>query len=282
MNDFVFVDTSFDKNKTKEYVLSIQVSLDGFSFTVLNGNKKCIVLNRFSPFLKNGDKNPIASFVELVRNHELLNLDFKQITVLWVSNKILILPEEFFSEEFAFESFQLSHDLKTEDSLLWNKIPELNAWGVFSIPTCITDFIHSHFANVKLYHHSLPFFSLSLKEKLPDGHPQVFLNVQNDFFHVIIPDRKGKHFINTFTYNTDSDLAYYILNIFKQQNLNNERSKLIIDGAVQEESKVVQLLKKYLGQVEVKLLPLEFRINGSIPHKEYNQFINLLNLSKCE
>ncbi|PKQ60407.1 hypothetical protein BZG02_19275 [Labilibaculum filiforme] len=282
MNDLVFVDTSFDKNKTKEYTLSIQVSLDGFSFSILNSHLKCIALNQFIPFKTNSDNNPINSFIEIVRNNELLNLDFKDVSLVWISDKALLIPSEFFSEDFAYESFQLSHHLDKSDCLQWNEITELKAWIVFSFPNNINEFIQSHFKNSILYHHCFPFYKEALNQKIAENHPQVFLNIQNNFFHVIIPDRNGKHFINTFSYSASSDLAYYILNIFKQQKLNNERSKLIIDGLVQEDSQVILLLKKYLGQVEVKLLPSEFRINKSIPHQEYNQFINLLNLSRCE
>ncbi|WP_321322059.1 DUF3822 family protein [Labilibaculum sp.] len=282
MSDLVFVDSSFDKNKTKEYTLSIQVSLDGFSFSILNGNKECIALNQFIPFKTNNENNPINSFIEIVRNHELLNLSFKDVSLLWISDKVLLIPSEFFSEDFAFESFQLSHPLEKNECLKWNELPELKSWIVFSFPNSIKEFIQSHFKKSKLYHHCFPFYKEALNQNIAENHPQVFLNIQNYFFHVIIPDRNGKHFINTFSYSASSDLAYYILNIFKQQKLNNERSRLIIDGLVQEDSNVILLLKKYLGQVEVKILPSEFRINKSIPHKEYNQFINLLNLSRCE
>ncbi|MDM8160639.1 DUF3822 family protein [Labilibaculum sp. K2S] len=282
MSDLVFVDSSFDKNKTKEYTLSIQVSLDGFSFSILNEHKGCIALNQFIPFKTNSDNNPINSFIEIVRNHELLNLSFKDVSLLWISDKVLLIPSEFFSEDFAYEGFQLSHCLEKNECLEWNELPELKSWIVFSFPKNIKEFVQSHFKNSKLYHHCLPFYKEALNQKIAENHPQVFLNIQNYFFHVIIPDRNGKHFINTFSYSASSDLAYYILNIFKQQKLNNERSRLIIDGLVQEDSNAIILLKKYLGQVEVKILPSEFRIKKSIPHKEYNQFINLLNLSRCE
>ena len=282
MYDLVFVNSSFDKNKTKEYTLSIQVCLDGFSFSIVNENKKCIALNKFIPFKINSDNNPLNSFIEIVRNHELLNLCFKDVFILWISSQVMIIPSEFFSEDFAYESFQLSHNLDKDECLEWNELPELKSWIVFSFPKKSKEFIQSHFGNSKLYHHCLPFYRESLNQKIAENHPQVFMNIQNRFFHVIIPDQNGKHFINTFSYNASSDLAYYILNIFKQQKLNNERSKLIIDGAVQEDSNVILLLKKYLGQIEVKSLPSEFRINNSIPLTEYNQFINLLNLSRCE
>jgi hypothetical protein len=282
MDDLVFVDSSFDTNKAKEYTLSIQLGLDGFSFSIVNKIRKCIALNRFISFENSSDDHPLASFTEIVRNSKILNLNFEQVQLQWISNKTIIIPSDFFSRDFAYESFQLSHNMAESESLLWNELTELNAWLVFSMPNDIAEFVHSHFNSCQIFHHSFPFYKDALNQKPEEAHPSVYVNIQNNFFHAILPDRNGKHFINTFSYSTDSDLAYYILNIYKQQKLNNERSKLIVDGAIQENSKVIVLLKKYLGQVELKKLPSEYRINTQISPKEYNQFINLLNLSRCE
>lgn len=282
MNNLVFVDSSFDKNKSKEYNLSIRVSSDGFSFSILDNTNHCIALERFLAFKQNSKSDTLNSFKELVRNNELLNLEYQKVSILWVSNQSTLIPNEFFSEDFAYESYQLCHNLSSDDELEWNELNQFNSKNVFSIPIAFKEFLTKQFPEVKFYHHSTPFYISVIKQNIVDNHPNVYVNIQKDFFIIIIPDRNGKHFINNFTYREDSDLAYYILNVYKQQKLNNERSKLIVDGLVQEECKSIQLLKKYLAKIEVKLLPGKLRIKNEIPHKEYNQFINLLNLSECE
>jgi len=282
MDDLVFVESTFDKNKTEEYNLSIRVGSDGFSFSILNVNKKCLALNRFQTFDQNSTTETLNSFKEQIRNNELLNLKYKTVSILWVSNKSVLIPNEFYSEQFAFESFQLCHKLSEKEVIEQTKVSVLDSYCIFSIPIDFKDVLIKQFAEIKFFHHTYPFYTSAIKEEQHDNNPSVFVNIQKSFFHIIIPDRDNKHFINSFSYTEDSDLAYYILNIYKQQKLNNERSKLIVDGLVQEESKSIQLLKKYLAKVEVKLLPTELRIKNAIPHKEYNQYINLINLSRCE
>ncbi|WP_421920078.1 DUF3822 family protein [Marinifilum sp.] len=282
MNDLVFVDSTFDKNKSKEYILSIRVSSDGFSFSILDATNTCIALERFKEFKQSSGADSSDSFKELIRNSELLNLSFKKVFVLWVSNQSVLIPNQFFSNEFVFESYQLCHTLTQEDELHWNNIKALDSWNVFAVPIRFKDILVKQFTVVEFFHHSTPFYASAIKEEISDKHPNVYVNLQKEFFHIIIPDRNGKHFINSFAYREDCDLAYYILNVYKQQKLNNERSRLIIDGLVQDECKVIQLLKKYLAKLEVRLLPSKLRIKDEIPTKEYNQFINLLKLSECE
>jgi len=282
MDDLVFVDTSFEQNKTEEYSLSIQLGLDGFSFSILNRNKECIALNRHTTFRNKSDADLINSFKENLRNNTLLNLPFQKVSVLWTSKEAILIPSEFFSPAFAHESFQLCHTLEKGAKLIWNKMKEMDSWSVFSIPEQFADLVTSQFSNAVFYHHTYPFINLSISNMKLESQPNVFVNIQRDFLHLIIPNSNQKHFINSFTYQEDSDLTYYILNIYKQQQLSNERSKLILDGIVQDDSKLVRLLKKYLGQVEVKSLPAELRMKNDIPQQEYNQFNNLLNLSQCE
>ncbi|NOU60323.1 DUF3822 family protein [Marinifilum caeruleilacunae] len=282
MNDLVFVDSTFDKNKSKEYKLSIRVSSGGFSFSILDENKQCLALARFKAFNENSVAESLNSFKELIRNNELLNLTYHSVSILWVSNESILIPNEFFTEEFAFESYQLCHSLNSTQELQWNEMKHFNSKNVFAIPLDFKDLLTQHFSELQFFHHSTPFYNSAVQEEISDTHPNVFVNIQKEYFHMIIPDRNGKHFINSFHYQEDADLVYYILNVYKQQKLNNERSKLIVDGLVQDESKSIQLLKKYLAKVDVRLLPSKLRIKNEIPHKEYNQFINLLNLSECE
>ncbi|MGQ1909741.1 DUF3822 family protein [Marinifilum sp. RC60d5] len=282
MDDLIFVESTFDKSKTEEYNLSIRVGSDGFSFSILNVNKKCLALKRFKTFSQNSDIELLNSFKEQIRNSELLNLKYKAVSILWISDKSILIPNEFFTKEFAFNSYQICHELRQAETLNWNKIDLLEAYSVFPILVSLKELLHKQFPQAAIYHHTHPFYINAMKESMEDNHPSVFVNIHQDFFHVIIPDQGKKHFINSFSYKEDSDLAYYILNIYKQQKLNNERSKLIVNGLVQEKSKVILLLKKYLADVEVKHLPAELRIKNIIPLEEYNQFINLLNLSECE
>jgi hypothetical protein len=282
MNDLVFVDSTFDKDKSKEYKLSIRVSSGGFSFSILDANKHCVALGRFKAFNRNSAAESLNSFKELIRNNELLNLDYHSVSVLWVSNQSVMIPNEFFSEEFAFESYQLCHSFSSDEELHWNDLKQFESKNVFAVPVSFKELLTKHFSGLSFYHHSTPFYNTAIKEEVSDSHPNVYVNLQKEYFHIIIPDRNGKHFINSFAYKEDADLVYHILNVYKQQKLNNERSKLIIDGLIQEESKSSQLLKKYLAKVEVRLLPSKLRIKNEIPHKEYNQFINLLNLNECE
>ena len=282
MNDLVFVDSTFDKNKSKEYILSIRVSSDGFSFSILNVEKQCMALERFKAFKKESISDRLNSFKELIRNSELLNLEYNKVFVLWESNQSILIPDEFFSEAFAFESFQLCHSLKQDDILHWNDLNHFNAKNVFVMSEPFKELLMKQFPSVGFFHHSTPFYKKAIQEEISDNHPSVFVNIQKDYFHLIIPDRNKKHFVNSFEYKDDTDLVYYILNVYKQQQLNNERSKLVVDGFAQEESKSIQLLKKYLAIVEIRLLPNHLRIKNEIPIKEYNQYINLLNITECE
>ncbi len=283
MSELSFVDSKFDKNKSKQYDLSIRVSSDGFSFSIFDTNQTCVALKCFSTLNQNSETNELFFFKQVLRNDELLNLHYHKANILWVSKDSVLIPNDFFNEQFAFDAFRLCHQIKQTDELLWNDMNALKAKNVFSMPAEFKDLLTKQFQNSAFYHHSTPFYNKAILHNIPDNHPTVFVNIQKSYFHIAVPDRNQKHFINHFVYKEDVDVVYFILNVYKHQKLNHERSKLVAEGLVQNESKLIRLLQKYLRFVEIEPLPDKLKIRKNIPDQEYNNaFVNLLNVGKCE
>jgi hypothetical protein len=282
MDDLVFVDKVFDLNKTQEYNLSIQICLDGFSFSIHKHNQKCIALSKPFRWTNKSNGEILDLFKEQFRQQSLFSQKYNSIHLLWISKKYTIIPNDFFSETIAYEGFQLCYDLNDSDELKWETISNIDSTFVFSIPKDYLKVITNQFPSTKITHQVIPFINKTLQNHTASSHPSVYVNLEQDFFHIIVPDQNQKHFINSFCYQSETDFVYFILNIFKQQKLNNERSKLVLEGFIDPNENLIPLLKKYLNFVEILEIPREFKIKNCINAKEYNHYINLLNLSKCE
>ena len=100
MNEILCVDETLDINSTSLYNLSIQVSLDGFCFSIFNSvNKKYIVL-KYIPYPNNISNEVIFEKIEeTLKKEELLNLTYKSVNAIYLSPKYTLVPEEFFDVE---------------------------------------------------------------------------------------------------------------------------------------------------------------------------------------
>ncbi|MFW6352211.1 MAG: DUF3822 family protein, partial [Bacteroidota bacterium] len=80
--DLSVIDETYDSTITASYFLSIQASLDGFSFCTLDPvRNKYVQFRHFE--LKDVEKDEFSSAVEnLFENNEFLNLPYKKVFIL--------------------------------------------------------------------------------------------------------------------------------------------------------------------------------------------------------
>ena len=282
MDELLFIDSIFEKDNTSRYKLSIQLCLDGFSFSILSSNNKCLVLYQSKKLISDSEDSSIDVLKDNIRNCDYLNLTYKHISVIWLTKKACLIPSDLFSESLARDSFQLCHPLLKSEIISWNISTKLNAYIVFTLPSDIPAFIESQFSGSEISHQTLSFYQSVLKQNTDNKHPKVFIEVYDNFFDAFIPNSGQKYFTNNFSFKDETDMVYFILNIYKQQKLNTEYSQLHISGKIDEASKAFQTLKRYIKDVSIDTIPSESISKNNVSNSVYNQFTKLLNPNLCE
>ena len=282
MDELLFVDSTFVKDNTSRYKLSIQLCLDGFSFSILNSSNKCLALFQSKKLNSDSENSSIDVLKDKIRNCDYLNLTYKHTSIIWLTKKASLIPSELFSEALAKNSFQLCHSLLKSEIISWNVCPELNAHIVFALPSDLPVFLESQFPESKTSHQTLSFYQRVLNHSINNKHPKVFVEVYDNFFDVFIPDSGQKFFTNNFSFKDETDIVYFILNIYKHQKLNTEYSQLHISGKIDETSKTFQILKRYIKEIRMDNIPSESFSKSNVSNSTYNQFTKLLNPNLCE
>ena len=282
MDELLFVDSTFEKDNTSRYKLSIQLCLDGFSFSILSSENKCLALFQSKKLNSETDNGSIDVLKDGIRNCDYLNLTYNHVSVIWLTKKACLIPSELFSDELAVDSFQLCHPLLKAEILSWNELKEMNTYIVYALPSTLPDFIESQFPGADISHQTLTFYRQVLNQSIDRKHPNVFVQIYDQFFDVFIPDKGQKHFANSFSFKDETDMVYFILNIYKHQKLNTEYSQLHLSGKIDETSKAYQILKRYIKDIVIDNIPNEMFLKSTVSNSEYNQFTKLLNTSLCE
>ncbi|RXQ90420.1 DUF3822 family protein [Ancylomarina salipaludis] len=282
MDELLFVDSTFEKDNTSRYKLSIQLCLDGFSFSILNSNNKCLVLYQSKSLNSDTDNTSIDLLKDSIRNCDYLNLSYKQVAVIWLTQKTCLIPSDLFSEELATDCLQLCHPVSKDEVVLWHEISEMNAHLAYALPSALPVFIKTHFADAEISNQSYRFYKKIFKQAIDIKHPKIFVQVYDHFFDAFIPDIEQKHFANSFSFKNETDMVYFILNIYKQQKLNTEYSHLHLSGKIDESGQAFQTLKRYIKDIHIENVPHEIPQKKHISNSEYNQFTKLLNTSQCE
>ena len=195
MDELLFVDSTFEKDNTSRYKLSIQLCLDGFSFSILDSENKCLALFQSKKLNSDSENSSIDVLKDNIRNCDYLNFTYDHVSIIWLTKKACLIPSELFSETLATDSFQLCHPLLKSEIINWNECKELDAYIVFALPLDLPVFLDSQFPRSEISHQSLGFYQRVLNRiVLMILHPKVFIEIYDNFFDAFIPDSGPKIF----------------------------------------------------------------------------------------
>ncbi len=268
----------------KNYILSIQVSLDGFSFCIIDEDRnKIIALQNYAVQEIDNYDTLVKDLGQLIDNLEIIKRRFNRINVLFEGNKASLIPFPLFDETQPEHYLKFNHKLEHGDEVLFDKLNTLQAYNVFAIPTCIKELIKAKFINYKICHFSSTLIEgLLIKYKNQDLHNRVFVNVRSNYLDVIIIEGPKLVFFNSFKYRTVEDFAYFLIYVLEQQKLNPENIDLTLLGEIDKGSKYYEILFKYIRNIDFIERNDFFTYSYALDEVPSNHFYNLLNSSTCE
>uniref|UniRef100_UPI0032165AC9 DUF3822 family protein n=1 Tax=uncultured Draconibacterium sp. TaxID=1573823 RepID=UPI0032165AC9 len=248
MHDFVA--ESFNKEDTFEYILSIQVSLNGFSFSILRPADKEILVFKFTPQKISSEKLVTRRFTEWFGSEELIQRLYKKTRVILFSDKFTLVPNALhksnLNEELAHLLFKEGNNLLFAENL----VEKINAKLLFSLPDGINKAISEIIGECEIIHPVK-----SIINNLPESSPKnnlVLLFDNHNLF--LLLDRNGQLLLaNNFKINHANDIVYYVLTTLKQLEVPPKNTKLFYAGKSAFASNIHQNIEKYFASVELFL-----------------------------
>ena len=88
--------------------------------------------------------------------------------------------------------------------------------------------------------------------------------------------------IQHYDYDTPEDVAWWLLNLNNQWELNQETLPILISGLVETQSPMYAEVKKYFMQVELDTRPVEFQYDFAFDNYPQHFFSPIFFLALCE
>ena len=109
---------AFDFTKSEQYILSIRLSTDGFSFSIFNpeGEKDFII----TPYPVNNNYSMTANVKELFASDETFKRRYKQVNVLVDTPRFMTLPLDMFDDEQMETLFYSAFTKQDNEIMLCN------------------------------------------------------------------------------------------------------------------------------------------------------------------
>jgi hypothetical protein len=281
--DSVFIDETFDLNQSKNYYISIQAGLNGYSFSVLDPIRNKYVLLKHFPFPEELTVELLEEKIDEINgNDEFLTREYKSVLFAYQGPKYTIIPEPLFKKDNLRTYFEFNHFLEEYDEIHYNQLRNIDAFNLFVIPSRLAMLIKRSFTNVRYFHHVTPFIENGLMEHGAKGSKTtVLVNLYGGYADIVVTGGGRMLLCNTFPWKTEQDLVYFILYIYEQLKLQGEETPLVISGELKKDSSTYDLLKNYIKKVNFERRNDHFIYSYTLNEIDHHWFTNLYNIRLC-
>lgn len=269
----LITDPSFDLNRTKEYKLSIQVSLDGFSFSMINiGDNRLIGLKNV-PAIISTEKFIARRFGEWIQSEEIFNQEFAEVEIQYSTGNFTAIPPSFYQEKKQNELASMLFEQEMTSQVISNIDETSEFHFLFTLPANLSAEITKKFENFKIVHPAtiLAQKGLSLFTQHEKGALLYFS--KSSFLLLLFSDKKFL-LANQYNFSHANDVVYYLMAVLNQFKIKPYDVKLCLAGKITGGNESEKLLRKYFDKTEF-WFP-ENPINNELFKNNLHRFITLI------
>jgi len=281
MHELSLVDTTFQKEGTNQYHLSIQADLNGFSFCLYDSRqKKHVVFRKYVLQSNLLIENFLKAMEEIFNTDDLLSSSYASSSFMFLTQKSTLIPDSYFDKNLLKSYFEFNHALDTLDEIHYNYIPAIDAYNVFTLHTYMASEVGNHLKGVKFYHQAFPFIEKMLEYSSSRQKQIMAIGLNNQFFDIMVSQGSKLKLYNTFQYNSQTDLLYFILFICKQFNIEPRQLELLLSGELSDIMTYSEAIREYVPGMQYVKSTGSNMADGLARIKE-SKFFTLLNLALC-
>lgn len=264
---------------TKNYILSIRTSPDGFLFSILDHFTNTYLYLKFSPVALYAQQKELET---LFATEEFLKKKYHRVIFESCSAQSTLVPIALFDAQKAETFLAFDVTLDEREKVYFNMVSKLGIVNIYSVNCKIAALLSSNFANIEFLHHHSSFLLSSLASVIDkDYSVKVFLQVHHGWFDLLIIKSGELQLLNCFDFLGKNDLLYFVLNALKQYHISAVNVELILSGfAVEPE--MALLLKDYIGKVSFADRPENIEFSTEFFAVPAHQFYNFYYTPFCE
>ena len=280
----IIKDARFDSRNAGKFELALNISRCSLTAMIndVESNKiVCFVeqvLDEFTPF---------DEYCEMVMNfiaHDSLQIPFSRVRVVLVTTKSTLVPESLIDPQNNSLLMGLNHDVEEVEEILTCNVKNGSILCLFVTNAWLKKIIVAKFPGCTIFHQCAPLIDgvmISVKNKV--ARKKVFVNVENEFFDLVVVNGENLLLHNTFPFQTDTDFVFYLMSVFEQLKLNPQVNEVTFSGNVDYDSSFVILSRRFVKNVNfVSFTDEKEHISYAFDVLKLHKYVNLVNVFKCE
>jgi len=227
-----------DSTISNQYSLSIRISSDGFSLSVVDGSDSLISTKIIPTILTSLSAEQITTLI----NKET-QINYRNIHLIYESDIYTFVPAPVFRSNEAADYLNFQQNKTTKnDIVLYNYLPVWDTVNVFAIPKAIQAALSQLFPNTIIEQHVSYFLATKVKTQHENA---LFIWTRPKTLDIIAFKNGKLYLLNSYLYLTAEDFTYHTLNIIDKLSIDTDKCKVGLFNA-EKKPELKKTLEKYL------------------------------------
>ncbi|KJF42026.1 DUF3822 family protein [Draconibacterium sediminis] len=240
-----FVDETFQPETTGEKILSIQASLNGFSFSIVCPNQRKLLYFK-DIALKISNANLLARhFESLFAEETILQNNYHKIFLVYHSRNFTLIPEQFYQDNIDQNITPLLFEQNEQANWMNNKIAGVNGELLFAIPESFQQALNKRLPSAQIIH---PLYRIIEQTSISEAAPKLLLLFGTDHFSLALFGQNELKLINNFSFKHPNDVVYFVLTVLRQFGISAKDITVQFAGNTKAHAGLEDVLQKHFSQ----------------------------------
>ena len=229
--------------------LAIHVNESWVIFCLFN-HKKLSSLNKVSFLQKKKSNYVLKTIKKYIKSFSNENIP-SEVKLIYYNKTSTLVPSTLFDHKNSLNYLKYNTSINIDDIAANDEVLNHEINNVYIPNTEINNFIFDKFKTFDFFHYSsliIEKVSNELAEKFSE---KVFVNINDGFIDVLFFKDKKLMFYNSYDYNSDEDILFYLLFCFSELKLNPDEIHTVFSGSIDLDSKLYELIYTYVRNVEL-------------------------------
>lgn len=260
--------------------LLIEVSGQSFNYILFTRSPEQLFILRQYPLYPSGDKNTRDILEEIISGDTILQRYGSTAIIVYNFPDVNLVPEELFKSEIKSPVAKLLHGETAADLIFDEQVTDWNIHNIYAVSKDLHNLCKDKFRGGQYWHLYTMILKWSKQNEIAGGNYARVI-FYNDKFVTALFKEGAIQLLQTFSYQTPEDVAYYLLLVCRQFAITPAELSLHISGLIDEQSALYSELIKYFDEVHYEGIPESYNTNGILEQYPAHYFSPLLKMSLC-
>ncbi len=228
--------------------ITIRVSKGSLAFAM--ADSKAAAQVSFEPYTAKSGVSMAANLRDAFKKANLLQAATNRALVL-VDSPTLIIPIEEFKEADAATLYAHSYPDTDGCVIMNNVLPDMNAVALFAVNKDLKMVVEDHYQDAKFIALMRPVWSYLHRRSFIGNRRKLFAHFHDGKMEVFSFERNRFIFANSFETKHTKDMVYFILFVWKQLALDQQKDELYLSGSIAQQEELTTTLRLYVEKVAV-------------------------------